>query len=159
VNIAATLIAFKILRPAFMEQFRRDVLDFVITGAVIGSTAIAVLYGTIFFATGGSSDAARSALSIFVTLFGILIFWNVSGIDIFQPRTFVEKRGIFVMGIILMLMVILGFYLLPELFEFSPPNLLMTVLIVALFELTMTLFSWAMKDRRLVKSLWTLFAP
>ena len=168
VNIAATLIAFKILRPARMIQFRRDVLDYVITGAVIGSIMIALLYAVVYFASGQSTDAARSALSIFVTLFGILVFWNVSGIDIFRPRTFVEQRVIFVMGLFLMLMTLLGFYVMPELFEFVPPPPVFIptraeewtiLLIVSLFCLTMVLFSWAMRDRKLVNSLWTLFAP
>jgi cation-transporting ATPase E len=159
VNISATLIAFKILRPAYMEKFRRDVLDFVITGAVVGSLAITLLYTVIFFASGGSQDAARSALSIFVTLFGILILWNVMGIDIFQPRTFFEKRVIFIMGLFLMLMTLLGFYVMPRLFEFVRPDLLTIVLIVVLFDLTMVMYSWFMRDRRLINSLWTLFAP
>lgn len=159
VNIAATLLAFKILRPARMKKFRRDVLDFIITGAVIGATLIALLYVVVYFATGGDSAAARSALSIFVTLFGIAIFWQVFGIDIFTPRTFLEKRGIFAMGVVLMLVTLLGFYIAPGLFEFVRPNLLTTALIVALFELTMMVFGWAMKDRRLINNLWTLFSP
>ncbi len=159
VNITATLIAFKILRPSYMEKFRRDVLDFVITGALIGSVALALLYAVVYFATGGNMDAARSALSIFVTLYGILILWNVMGIDIFQPRTFVEKRGIFIMGFLLMVMTLIGFYLLPVLFEFERPDLLTIILIAALFDLTMVVFSWMMKDRRLTQGLWTLFAP
>jgi cation-transporting ATPase E len=159
VNITATLIAFKILRPQYMEKFRRDVLDFVITGALVGSAALAILYAVVYFASGGSQDAARSALSIFVTLFGILILWNVMGIDIFQPRTFFEKRRIFVMGLFLMLMTLLGFYILPRLFEFVRPDLLTVILIAMLFNLTMVLFSWLMKGRRLTERLWTLFAP
>lgn len=164
VNVPATLIAFKILRPARMFKFRRDVLDYVITGAVIGSVAIALLYAVVFFASGGSKEAARSALSIFVALFGILVFWNVSGIDIFTPRTFLEQRGIFIIGLVLVLMTILGFYVMPELFEFQRPSTDLLrqptiLLIVFLFELTMLVYSWAMKDRRLINSLWTLFAP
>lgn len=164
VNIAATLIAFKVLRPAPMVKFRRDVLDYVITGAVIGSVALAVLYVTVYFASGGSEDTARSALSIFISMFGILVFWNVSGIDIFSPRTFVEYRGIFILGFVLMVATILGFYIQPALFEFVRPstNLLQEptiLLIVFLFELTMLVYSWAMRDRRLINSLWTLFAP
>jgi len=159
VNITATLIAFKILRPSYMERFRRDVLDFVIVGALLGSVALALLYAVVYFATGGNQDAARSAISIFVTLYGILIMWNVMGIDIFQPRTFIEKRGIFIMGFFLMLMTVIGFYLLPVLFEFERPDLLTVILIAALFDLVMVTFSWLMKNRRLTEGLWTLFAP
>lgn len=168
VNIVATLIAFKILRPAHMERFRRDVLDFVVNGAVIGSACIAVLYAAVYFANGQNTDAARSALSIFVTLFGTLIMWNVAGIDILRPRSVIENRLIFALGFILMTMTILGMYLLPELFEFVPPPpalmpqaaLEWTIpLIVSLFILAIVLYSWAMRTRQITKSLWTLFAP
>ncbi|MBZ0295632.1 MAG: cation-translocating P-type ATPase [Anaerolineae bacterium] len=168
VNIVATLIAFKILRPAHMENFRRDVLDFVVNGAIIGSVSIAILYAAVYFATGQNTDAARSALSIFVILFGTLIMWNVAGIDIFSPRTFIEHRVIFALGFVLMTMTIVGFYVMPDLFEFvAPPPVLVpqsplewTIpLIVSLFILSMLLYSWSMRTRQITKSLWTLFAP
>lgn len=159
VNIVATLIAFKILRPAPMRRFRHDVLDFILTGAVIGSASIALLYAVTFFASGGSTDAARSALSIFITLFGILIFWHVFGIDLLRPETIAQNKGIIALGLALMLMTLLGFYIMPRLFEFVAPDLLTIIFIVALFELVMFLYSWAMRDRSLINNLWTLVRP
>src|SRR5690606_29707205 len=69
VNIIATLVAFKIMRPAYMQRFRRDVLEYVMTGSFIGSAVMALLYAVTFFVTGLNTDAARSALSIFITFF------------------------------------------------------------------------------------------
>ncbi|MBZ0289559.1 MAG: HAD-IC family P-type ATPase, partial [Anaerolineae bacterium] len=40
VNIPATLIAFKIIRPAFMAKFRRDVIDYVIIGGTVGAVML-----------------------------------------------------------------------------------------------------------------------
>lgn len=159
VNLAAGLIALKLLRPAYMEKFRRDVLDYVITGAVLGAALIALLYVVVYFAFGMDTRLARSALSIFITLYGILIFWNVSGIDIFKPRTFLENRVIFALGFALMLMTLLGFYIAPDLLEYTPLPPLVMIFVVALFELTMLLYSWLMRNRSLINSLWTLFAP
>src|SRR5690606_8709091 len=82
VNIVATLVAFKIMRPARMTNFRRDVLEYVITGAFIGSALMALLFALTFFVTDLNTNAARSALAIFATFFGILVFWNVFGIDL-----------------------------------------------------------------------------
>ncbi len=168
VNMVATLVAFKLLRPAPMYKFRRDVLDYIVTGAVIGSVMITILYTVMYFASGRDTDNARSCLSLFVTLFGILIFWNVHGIDIFQPWTFVQRRGVAILGFLLMLMTLLGFYIAPDLLDFvAPPPVLIPQrpldwtmhFIILMFLLTMLLYSWAMKDRKIINSLWKLVQP
>jgi cation-transporting ATPase E len=157
VNIVATLVAFKIMRPAHMEHFRRDVLDYVVTGAFIGSAVMATLFVVVFLATGLNTDAARSALSIFATFFGIIIFWNTFGIEISQPRTFLENRAATLIGIAFTVMVIVGFYAAPDLFEFVAPTNGIIALIVSLLLLTIVLFSWNMKHRFLIDRLWGLF--
>lgn len=159
VNIVATLVAFKIMRPARMERFRDDVLDYVVTGAFIGSTVMAVLFAVVFFATGLNTNAARSALAIFATFFGILIFWNTFGIEVLQPRTFLEHRWATFMGVMFTIMVIVGFYVAPGLFEFVPPTTGVIALIVSLLLLTIVLFSFNMKHRLLLNRLWSLFSP
>lgn len=159
VNVVATLVAFKIMRPVYMERFRRDVLDYVVTGAFIGSAVMALLFTVVYFATGQNTAAARSALSIFATFFGILIFWNTFGIDLSQPRTLVTYWPVTLIGLGFTLLVIIGFYVAPELFEFVPPTGGIIALIVALLLLTIALFSWSLKFPHLLKRLWNLFAP
>ena len=44
VNIPATLIAFKLIRPTFMAKFRRDVMDYVLTAGTVGAVTLALLY-------------------------------------------------------------------------------------------------------------------
>jgi hypothetical protein len=152
-------VAFKLMRPAFIPTFRRDVLEYVITGSFIGSAAMALLFAVTYFATGLSIDAARSALSIFATLFGILIFWNTFGIDLSQPRTLLQHRGVTLMGLGFAMLVLLGFYIAPELFEFAAPTMGITALIISTFLLTVVMFSTFMKNRYFISRLWTLFAP
>jgi cation-transporting ATPase E len=159
VNIVATLVAFKIMRPAYMERFRRDVLEYVITGSFIASAVMALLYAVTFFATGLNTSAARSALSIFITFFGVLVFWNTFGIDLAQPRTVREKPGITLLGIFFFGLVVMGFYIQPALFEFVAPTPGIIALIVSLILLTVVLFSVNLRYRALITRLWTLFAP
>ncbi len=156
VNVVATLVAFKIMRPAYMARFRHDVLDYVLTGAFIGSAMMALLYAVVYFASGLNTEAARSALSIFATFFGILIFWNTFGIDILEPRSFIEQRTVTVIGLFFIVLVILGFYLLPGMFEFVPPTPGIIALITSLLLLTMLLFSWNMRHRYLLNRVWSL---
>lgn len=159
VNIVATLVAFKIMRPARMANFRRDVLEYVITGSFIGSALMALLFALTFFVTDLNTNAARSALSIFATFFGILVFWNVFGIDLAAPRTLLQNPVVTLMGVGFTLMVILGFYIAPGLFEFVPPTIEIIALIVSLLLLTIALFSANLRYRYLLNRLWTLFAP
>jgi cation-transporting ATPase E len=159
VNIIATLVAFKIMRPAYMERFRRDVLEYVMTGSFIGSAVMALLYAVTFFVTGLNTDAARSALSIFITFFGVLVFWNTFGIDLAQPRTLREKPLIVVLGVIFFGMVVLGFYIQPNLFEFVAPTPGIIALITSLILLTIALLSINLRYRGFITRLWTLFAP
>ena len=159
VNIVATLVAFKIMRPAYMERFRRDVLEYVMTGSFIGSAVMALLYAVTFFVTGLNTAAARSALSIFITFFGVLVFWNTFGLDLAQPRTLREKPLIAVLGVFFFGMVVLGFYIQPKLFEFVEPTPGIIALITSLILLTIALLSINLRYRGFITRLWTLFAP
>lgn len=157
VNVIATLVAIKWLRPARMADFRDDVLDYVVSGAFIGSAMMALLYATTFFATGRDAAAARSALAIFATFFGILIFWNTFGIDLARPRTLLQRRAATGIGLAFTLLVILGFYALPELFEFVRPTEGIIALITSILLLTIALLSLAMRQRGLLHRVWLLF--
>ncbi|MCY3906308.1 MAG: HAD-IC family P-type ATPase [Anaerolineaceae bacterium] len=157
VNVIATLVAIKWLRPAFMANFRDDVFDYVVSGAFIGSVMMTLLYAATYFATGRDAAAARSALAIFATFFGILIFWNTFGIDFARPRTLWRQRAATVIGLAFTLLVILGFYAQPELFEFVRPDAGIIALITSILLLTIALLSLAMRQRGLLHRLWLLF--
>ena len=159
VNVFATLVAFKFLRPAYMERFRRDVFDYVVSSSFIGSALMALLFAVVYFNSGLNVAAARSALSVYATLFGILIFWNTFGIDLAEPRSLIKHRIATLLGLVFMLLILLGFYILPDFFEFVPPERGVIALIVGMFLLTVVLVNWSMRYRQLINRLWSLFAP
>jgi cation-transporting ATPase E len=160
VNIPATLIAFELLRPQYMQRFRRDVFDYVITAGMAGAVGLAVLYAVAYFYS-QDVNSARSVVTMFIAFYGILIFWNTHGVDLMNPRTLFAHPRTVLTGIVLALLTILAPYVYPdkELFDFVPPTPQLWLLIVALFLLTALALGLAMRFRRLVNRLWLLFAP
>jgi len=165
VNLPATFIAFGWLRPEYMAKFRRDVMDYIFTMGVNGAVILTVLYVITYFGTGQNLDMTRSAITILVSLYGMLITWNIQGIDFYKPKTFLENWRLLTLSSILTTLTIFSFYLAPDLFEFYPPTwdggtgTMIIILIVALFLLTMILLSHGLKHRYLLRRLWTLLEP
>src|SRR5215211_7576074 len=71
INVPATLIAFRILKPSYMEKFRHDVLDYVVTAGFIGAAAMAFVYAYAYLSSGGNLPQARSTIIMFISLFGM----------------------------------------------------------------------------------------
>jgi cation-transporting ATPase E len=158
VNIPATLIAFELLRPAYMQRFRHDVFDYVITAGLVGGVGLAVLYVAAYFS--GTVDSARSAVTMFITLYGILIFWNTHGIDLLRVSTVARRWKITLIGLVLAVLTILGPYVYPDrdLFDFVPLTAEMWMLVAAIFLLVTMALAITMRHRRLVNRMWLLFA-
>jgi len=165
VNLPATLIAFGWLRPRFMAHFRRDVLDYIVTMGCIGAAVMTLLYLIVWFGGGGDLRMTRSAMTIMVALYGMLITWHIQGIDLYNPDSFLQHWRILLMSSVLTALTIIAMYILPDLFEFNPPRWdggdgsLMIVAIAALFLLTMALLAQGMKHRYLLNRFWDLLAP
>ena len=159
VNIPATLIAFKILRPKHMHKFRRDVLEYVITSGLMGAVIMALMYVVAYYGSDKNVFVARSAITMFIALFGTLIFWNVSGIELFEPRTLLEHRRIVLLGIVLTALTMLVPFIVPQFFAFIPPTPLMWALIISTFMLNATLLHVFTRNRNLIEQLWELFQP
>jgi cation-transporting ATPase E len=158
VNMPAGFIAFGIIRPKYIERFRRDVIDYIITAGLLGAVALSVLFAVAYFATNHNLEIARSTVTIFICLFGMMIVWNVQGVEVYQPRTFIEHWRVVLISSLAAGLTILSFYMLPNLFEFRPPpaNSLLNVLIVALFLLTMIVINHGMNYRYLLSRFWML---
>jgi cation-transporting P-type ATPase E len=158
VNMPAGFIAFGIIRPKYIERFRRDVIDYIITAGLLGAVALSVLFAVAYFTTGYDLEIARSSVTIFICLFGMMIVWNVQGVEVYQPRTFIEHWRVVLISSIAAGLTILSFYALPGLFEFEPPpaNSLLNVLITALFLLTMMVINHGMYYRYLLNRFWML---
>ena len=69
-------------------------------------------------------DVARSALFMFMALYGLVIFWNTMGIDVFRPGTLRARPRLVALGLTLLAVTVLPPYLLPGVFlGFRPPAL------------------------------------
>ncbi len=159
VNIPATLIAFKIIRPAFMKQFRRDVLDYVLVAGMIGAVHLAVLYAVSYFGSGQNVHVARSVVTMFIGLLGTLIFWNVHGVEVFSPQTMRTHWRVVVLGLVLAFLTLLVPFLLPEPFAFVSPEPMLWVLMLAVLALTTVMIHTFTHNRWLINQLWELVKP
>ncbi len=165
VNLPATFIAFGWLRPQYMKHFRRDVMDYIFTMGFNGAVLLTLLYIIAYFGTDGNVELTRSAITILVSLYGMLITWNIQGIDFYKPKSFIENWKLLLLSSVMTGLTLISFYLAPELFEFYPPlwdggdGTMLIIGITALFLLTMVLLSHGLKYRYLLNRLWALLAP
>ncbi|MCU0496065.1 MAG: cation-translocating P-type ATPase [Anaerolineae bacterium] len=157
VNMPATFIAFGIIRPKYIEHFRRDVLDYLFIAGVLGSGLLALLYAVAYFSSYRDVEVARSTITLFICLFGMMIFWNVQGVEISQPRSFIDQWRVVVISGIATLLTILSFYIAAPFFAFKAPSFGLVVLITALFLLTVMLIDYGMRHRSLLHRVWMLF--
>ncbi|HUN07663.1 MAG TPA: HAD-IC family P-type ATPase [Aggregatilineales bacterium] len=159
VNIPATLIAFKILRPSYMKQFRRDVMDYVLIAGMSGATMLAVLFVIAYFGTNSDFYAARSAVTMYIALYGILIFWHIHDIDILDTRSMIRGWKLVTLGVILTGLTMIVPFIVPEPFQFVPPAPMIWVAIMATFLITAILVTTQVRSRHLTKQLWQIFDP
>jgi len=162
VNIPATLIAFGWMRPQYMKRFRPDVMDYIVTCGFVGSAFMAILYVGVYFGTDGDIDLTRSAVTIFVGLYGMMITWHTMGVDTHDASSFIRHWKTVAMTAVLTALTFLSMYIAPELLEFKPltsQHMLPIILIVALFLLANMIVSHGMRYRYLLKRLWMLLAP
>ena len=165
VNLPATFIAFGWLRPQFMARFRRDVMDYIFTLGFIGAVIMTLLYLITWISSDGDLELTRSNITIMVALYGMLITWHVQGINLYQPRSFLQHWRVTLLTSVLTALTILTMYAYPALFEFEPPTWdggdgsLLIVAIAVLFLLTMALLSHGMKYRYLLNRFWDLMSP
>lgn len=163
VNIPATLIAFGIVRPQYMTHFRRDVLDYIFTGGFIGAIMLVVLYISVYFGSGGDLVTTRSAITVFLTLFGAYIVMSIQGVNFYKPRTFIQHWKIVLLVTVLAVLTIWAMYIVPELFEFNAftlgQDLWIFLLLMALLALSMIILAHGMKYRYLLRRMWDLFRP
>ncbi len=162
VNMPATFIAFGIIRPKFIGKFGRDVIDYLVTAGLVGAVSLAVLFVVAFYGNGSSLEHARSAITIFICLYGMLIVWNVQGVELHNPRSFVQQWRVVLISSLAAGLTIISFYALPMLFEFVPPQpgtlvgSSIIVLITALFLLAAVLVDLGLQHRYLLERLWML---
>jgi hypothetical protein len=159
INVPATLVAFRLFKPSYMEKFRHDVLDYAVTAGFVGASAMAFVYAFAYISSGHSLLQARSTVMLYIALFGMLCLWNIHGIRLLEPRTIRKNPRVFVIGLLLCAGTLAGPYIFSRWLEFTPPTLEQWVVILAAFAITVVVLYMAMKTRGLVNRLWALFAP
>jgi len=159
VNLTAGLMSFRLYKPAPMHNFREDVLDYVVTGGSLGTVAACLVYAVAFFANGEDVIATRSLIVIFLTLFGMLVFWNVCGINLMQFNTILPRLRVFLFGLGAAVMTITVCYLLPGVLSFEGPSTLEWVFVGTVFATMIILLNAAMRTRYFSKLIWRISAP
>lgn len=166
INIPATLIAFRIMKPAPMKEFREDVLNYVVNGGAVGAVSLAVIYGVIFMTSSFNTVAARSAVTMYLILYGVLVLWHTEGIELLRPRSIGAHKKIFVLGLILGILTVVVPYVLPYVlptlaatFVFTPPTALHWVLIIGIFALATVALELAQRTQAFTKRVWLLAKP
>jgi len=159
INLPAGLDSIRLLKPRYMKLFRRDVLDYVVTTGFIGAVAMSLIYGVTYLNNGHNLIEARSVMMLFLTLYGVLVFWNTHGVDLFEPRSLVDRPGYFLLGVALGIVTILAAYLFPTLLTFSPPQLWQWGFVVLTFLVALVLVRATVKTRALTSRIWKLTAP
>jgi hypothetical protein len=96
---------------------------------------------------------ARSGVTLFMTLFGILVFLHTHGIDIFRLRTIVKYRGYALLGLVLTILTMAAPFILPETFRFVPPTPAVWLLLLATFGVTAATLNIALHNRHLLNRL------
>jgi cation-transporting ATPase E len=158
INIPATLIAFRVIRLDPLTAFRRDVLDYAAVGGFIGAAAMSLVYAVAYLSSGESTDVARSSAAHFMTLWGVLCFWNIHGVDIFDLASVRQRPRVLVIGIVLGLLTIVGYFLVPTLTETVFVGVEMAVVIAVAFALFALVLHRAIRAR-FVENVWRFLAP
>ncbi len=159
INVPATLIAFRILKPESMHKFRHDVIDYAVTAGFVGATAMALVYAFAYLTSDHNLQQARSTVMLYIALFGVVCLWNIHGIEVLEPRTIRKNPLIFLLGLVLGAGTLLGPYILPRWLEFIEPTPAQWVVVIVTFLVTVVVLYVAMRTRGLVDRLWRLVAP
>jgi len=159
INIPATFVALGWMRPAPMKSFRDDVLDFVLTHGFLGTIYLTLLYVTIYFANGPA--LAQSAATVFLGLYGAIVVLAVMGVDLYQPRSILERWKTTAVMSLMAILTTLALYMFPDFFDFTPFDPMqhahILVLLAALTCLSIVLAAHGNKYRYLIRRLWLLF--
>jgi cation-transporting P-type ATPase E len=161
INLTAGLMSFRLYMPAPMQHFRRDVLDYVVTTGALGAVAATLVYAVVTFLRGGGDPgmmSARSTVVVFLTLLGLMSFWDVCGISILRPSTWLTNRRPFYLGLVAAPVTIIAGYLLPELGSFVPLSLAEWALVLAVFAIVVVLSDLGNRTRYFSNLVWRLTA-
>lgn len=159
INVPGGLYALGILKPEAMKSFRRDVLDYVVSGGIIGSALMALLITMIYISTGRDLATTRTVTFIFLILWGMLVLWHIQGIDLSRLASIRAHLPSFAFGWVAAILTIWSGYAVPNILSFVTLSLTQWFLIASVFLLGAVLLQLAMHTRGLANLIWKLTAP
>ncbi len=162
VNLPGILITFGVLRPRYLANFAEDVMRYVFSGTVVGALVMSGLYAVLYLLLRGgvengavvlaARDEARSGLLIFMALYGLLVFWNTLGIDLFDSQSMAARPRLVWLGIGLVLITVVPPYLLPQVFQgWSNPRFGVVVAALLAAGVAAVALHWLYHERQLEK--------
>ena len=138
-------MALGILRPKHIANFRDDVVDYIIIAGFVGPVGMALMFLVTYHATGSDLVISRSATTTFFILYGMMIAWNVHGVDPLNPRTLITHwRGLVVTTVLTGAAWITA-SMMPVIFDFTWPPVDILVLITSVFILCVAIVSLGMR--------------
>lgn len=159
INIPATLIAMRLVKPLRMDFWRRDVLDYVLTAGMLAVAGLSVGYGASYLISGGDFHMSRGVNMMLMALWGLLVYWNVLGVELFEVGTWKQHRFVFFSGLVLATLTMLAPYIAPQLLTFTPPSMPQIALIVVIFSINAVALHILMRTRAFVSLIWKLTSP
>jgi hypothetical protein len=100
---------------------------------VIGALGMALFYTWVYLTDSRDTAIARSAVMLLMTLYGLLVFLNTQGINLFRPRTMRAHWLSACLSVVMGTVAIGILYLAPGLFLFVPPTLPIWIALIGVF--------------------------
>jgi cation-transporting ATPase E len=154
-NFPATLMTIGVLRPEPIKRFRRDVLDFIVTAGIVGGVGMSAAYLLIYETTATLAES-RAAITLMISLYGVLVVWHVHGIDLFRPRSFRRSPRAALISPALtstVLLVATGF---GDTFEFAWPPDQAVAIVIGITLMCAAVLSVGMRRRGFLHRVWGL---
>lgn len=156
VNVPAWLMSIGLLRPKKMTNFRDDVLDYLITVGFTGAVTASLLFFITMSYLKGNLESSRGMIVIFYVLFGLMVSWDVHGVDLLKLSTLLTHWRGFLTTSVLTGGALLTATMMPDVFEFHAPPPEIILLTVLMFVLCMALTRLGMRNRHLLHHLYAL---
>jgi cation-transporting P-type ATPase E len=157
VNIPSGLMALGLLRPEKIQNFRRDVLDYILTSGVTTGVMMALVFAVTYRYTEQDILVTQGAATLSIILYGLTIFWYTCGVDVMRPSTYFKYplataiTGVLTGGALGMATIF------SDIFQFQWPPAEIVLLVVVSWLLASMIISIGMRNRALLYQFYTLF--
>lgn len=96
---------------------------------------------------------------LYMTFYGIVVFWNTFGIDFYHPQTIRRHWIVFSLGLIFGALCIAGPLVVPQTFAYVPVPLVVFVFLIAVLITSIVVLRLAVQRQRLLRGLRSLAEP